>query len=206
MEPADVEQQKAVEFYAASVNAWYNSALEHDKSLFSLSAGGIGLLITLLTTIGIPSWIVLSLYVCALLAFLTCLAAILLVFSNNKKHIEKIITDGPDIHDTLLINLDKISLISFGAGAAFSAIIGISSAVSSFNKQETNMATNGDNKKPAATTTRGIAQDSFQGVANLKKSFTGAGKLQPQPVASAPAPVPVASSQPSASTTGTDKK
>lgn len=57
----EIEQQKSVEFYAAGINAWYNTSLEHDKSIFSLSAGGIGLLITLLTTVGLyaswlPSW------------------------------------------------------------------------------------------------------------------------------------------------------
>lgn len=208
MEPESIAQQKDVEFYAASVNAWYSSALEHDKSLFSLSAGGIGLLITLLTTIGISSWIVLWLYAAALLAFIACLTSILMVFSNNKKHIEMIINNGPDVEDPLLKNLDNISLISFGIGAVLSAAIGISSAATSFNKQESKMATNSDSKKPATTPTktRGYAQDSYQGVASLQKSFTGAGKLQPQPVASAPAPAPAAPNQTSANNASTSKK
>ena len=40
----EVLKQKSIEFYAASVNAWYASALEHDKSIFGLAAGGIALL------------------------------------------------------------------------------------------------------------------------------------------------------------------
>lgn len=51
MSPEEIDDQKRVEYYAASVNAWFNTSLEHDKSLFTLSAGGIGLLITLLTTV-----------------------------------------------------------------------------------------------------------------------------------------------------------
>ena len=51
----EIDEQKKIEFYAASVAAWYESSLEHDKSLLTLSAGGIGLLITLLTTVGLGS-------------------------------------------------------------------------------------------------------------------------------------------------------
>lgn len=48
-------QEKDIQFYAASVTAWFNTRLEHDKSLLALSAGGIGLLVTLLTTVGVKS-------------------------------------------------------------------------------------------------------------------------------------------------------
>jgi hypothetical protein len=37
-------KKKEIAFYTAGVTAWYNTSLEHDKSLFTLSAGGIGLL------------------------------------------------------------------------------------------------------------------------------------------------------------------
>ena len=40
MSPEDLKQQKEVEFYATSVTAWYNTALERDRGLFTLSAGG----------------------------------------------------------------------------------------------------------------------------------------------------------------------
>ena len=53
MSPEHLKQQKEVEFYATSVTAWYNTALERDRGLFTLSAGGIGLLLTLLTTVGL---------------------------------------------------------------------------------------------------------------------------------------------------------
>jgi hypothetical protein len=52
-ENKEEERLKKVEYYAATVNAWYNSTLEHDKSLLTLSAGGIGILITILTAVGI---------------------------------------------------------------------------------------------------------------------------------------------------------
>src|SRR4051812_12163082 len=44
--------QKQVAFYGAVVTAWVETAMEKDKTLLSLSTGGIGLLVTLLTTVG----------------------------------------------------------------------------------------------------------------------------------------------------------
>ena len=62
----EIEDQKRVEFYSAGLAAWYATRLEHDKSLLTLSAGGIGLLMTLMTTVGVSSAESLVLYVCAL--------------------------------------------------------------------------------------------------------------------------------------------
>ena len=56
MTPEEIEfQKKQIEYYASCVNAWFNTKLERDRSLLTLSAGGIGLLITLLTTVGLSS-------------------------------------------------------------------------------------------------------------------------------------------------------
>lgn len=50
--PQDPEAEKLerVEFYAASVAAWYATALEFDKTMITLSAAAIGLLGALATT------------------------------------------------------------------------------------------------------------------------------------------------------------
>jgi hypothetical protein len=64
------------EWYAANLAAWFATRLEHDKSLLTLSAGGIGLLITLVSTVGIHSAESLILYILAFIAFVLCLAAV----------------------------------------------------------------------------------------------------------------------------------
>jgi hypothetical protein len=46
----ETARAKDVEFFAAGVNAWYNTALEHDKSIFALAAGSIGLLVSTQST------------------------------------------------------------------------------------------------------------------------------------------------------------
>ncbi len=73
MAAEDINEKKEVAFYTAGVTAWYNTSLEHDKSLFTLSAGGIGLLITLIRTVGVPSAETLILYIAAMISFLICL-------------------------------------------------------------------------------------------------------------------------------------
>lgn len=66
---SDAQKLKDVEFYSASVTAWYNSAFEHDKSILTLSSGGIALLVTLLTTIGARSPESMVLYALAVIFF-----------------------------------------------------------------------------------------------------------------------------------------
>ncbi|MGC9491547.1 hypothetical protein, partial [Vibrio genomosp. F10] len=83
-------KEKEVEFYAATVGAWLNTKFELDKSLLTLSTGAIGLLVTLLTTVGASSVEGLVLYFVALLCFLVCVISILLVFKRNAKHLEGI--------------------------------------------------------------------------------------------------------------------
>lgn len=194
MSPEEIEHQKAIEYYASSVNAWFNTSLEHDKSLFTLSAGGIGLLITLLTTVGLSSAEALVLYICAIVSFVISLLAVLAVFKRNRTHIEEIISGKNTTTDPLLTKLDSTALFAFGIGVLFTAIIGISAAINSYSSKEKNMANENTNKPQqvqikesfngATNLQPGMAQDSFNGAANLQqKSFNGASGLQPQQTA-----------------------
>ncbi len=92
MTQEEIENQKRVEYYAASVNAWFNTSLEHDKSLLTLSAGGIGLLLTLLTTVGLSSAEAQVLYIGAIASFVVALIATLVIFRRNRTHIEEILS------------------------------------------------------------------------------------------------------------------
>jgi hypothetical protein len=181
-----IQQQKDVEFYAAAVTAWFNTSLEHDKSVFALSAGGIGLLITLLTTVGLSNVVLLILYVVAILAFLSSLIAVLAVFSRNRTHIEQVFL-GNRAPDPVLTVLDLIAVATFGIGAILTAVIGISTAVVSYSTKEKIMAT--ENKQ-------------VQTGEPLNKSFNGVGNLQPQITDNAPSPPPVQAPAP-APTVGT---
>ena len=168
----NLKNQKEVEFYAAGVTAWYNTRLEHDKSLLALSSGGIGLLITLLTTIGVSSATGLVLHLLAIFSFLVCLVAILFIFLKNSSHIEDVLKTDAQQFDPLLAKLDKIAFVAFALGILFSSVIGVSAAINSYSSKEKTMTN--ENKQQT-----GLANDSVNGVSNLKpaqdlnKSFNG---------------------------------
>jgi len=206
MMPEEIENQKEVEFYAASVNAWFNTSLEHDKSLLTLSSGGIGLLLTLLTTAGLSSAEALILYIGAITIFVVALVAILIVFRRNRTHIEEILSRKSKSNDPLLTKLDTTALWAFGIGVLFTAIIGIATAVHSYTTKEKTMA----NETTKKTEIR-IGLDIFNGAGNLQPSPTpalsttlsagsvnGAANLQPPTAAKSPnsadtTPVPASS-------------
>lgn len=194
-----IDEQKHVEFYSAGLTAWYTTRLEHDKSLLTLSAGGIGLLMTLMTTVGVSSAESLVLYLCALMAFLICLGAVLLIFKKNADHIEGVIAGTALQNDPALGRLDAIGVWAFVFGVVFSVLIGISAAINSYDKGEKKMSSS-DQKQNSTS----IAQESFNGMAKLQpqtdltKSFNGIAKLQPtSPQSSSSTESPAPSAPPS---------
>ncbi|CAK2945265.1 Holin-X, holin superfamily III [Vibrio crassostreae] len=131
-------KEKEVEFYAATVGAWLNTKFELDKSLLTLSTGAIGLLVTLLTTVGASSVEGLVLYFVALLSFLVCVVSILFVFKRNAKHLEGIVTET-QTNDPLLKSLDTSAAISFVFGVILTLIIGGTTAINQFIEKEMKM-------------------------------------------------------------------
>lgn len=180
--PTDTQELKAVEFYSASVAAWYNTQLEHDKNLLALSAGGIGLLITLLTTVGVFSVVGLVLYFVSLCCFVTCLGCVLVIFKRNGKYIEVLVKGDIPPNDPSLQHLDSVAIYSFAAGVFFAVVLGFSAAITSYSNKEKEKIMANENKASSGKT---FAQDSFTGAANLRpqqdmtKSFTGAENLRP---------------------------
>jgi hypothetical protein len=205
------EPEEKNAFYAAALEAWFLSRLEHDKSLLTLSAGGIGLLITLVSTVGINSTESLILFILALLAFVFCLAAVLWIFKRNSTHIEDAVKRGV-AKDEWLTVLDNAAILSFLAGVVFSGIIGISSAVSSLKSKETTMA----NDRKVTTTGTIYVGDSVNGLMDMRpgqsssgRSLNGIANLaptspqnaqQPQAAQTQPASQAAAAAVPAAST------
>jgi len=206
MDEDELRQLKSVEFYAASVTAWYTSALEHDKSLFALSGGGIALLITLLTTTGIEEVATLVLFCLATTAFLVTLGCLLWVFRLNQNYIAQTLTTGSLVDDPKLKRLDQTARWSFWLGILFAAAVGFSTAWTTFNKKLSDKEKTMANDKPAPTQSVPTF-DSVNGAAKLSpdftKSFHGAGGLQPATVPSASTTGSTTTSQSSQQTSNT---
>lgn len=189
-------QAKKIEFYSQGVAAWFNTALERDKSLLTLSIAGLGFLLASMPT-AVNSITALILYYLAALALLVCVLSVLLIFQRNKKHIQDVF-NGATNDDTWLAVLDNVAMWSFMLGVLFCAIIGISSATSTYFEKERSMAT----EKNTAINTKGLilAEESFNQMAALQKSFNGLAQLQPAQPATAQ-PAQSSASQPQPSTT-----
>lgn len=168
MTPEEITAQKDVEFYASNVDAWFNTSLEFDKSILALSAGGIGLLVTLLTTIGLSSMLILIMYISAILGFLIALASVLFVFQRNRSYIETVVTGRSAGSDHSLALADKAAILAFGAAVILTAFIGVVTAITSYTSKEQSMA------KDQKITVGNVTVDTM----NIRESFNGAARLQ----------------------------
>lgn len=131
----NINEEKEVQYYSAGVNAWFNTKLEHDKSILMLSSGGIGLLVTLLTAVGVTSVELFLLYLIAISAFILSLISVLYIFKINATHLEKVLNEQ-EVESRWLAFLDKSSFVFFLIGIGFSALIGLSAATKSIVKSE----------------------------------------------------------------------
>jgi len=155
-------------FYSAMLSAWLNTKLERDKQLLTLSTSAIGLLVTLLRTVGVANWLQVGFFGTALIAFLFSVISILAILGKNATYIEEML-NGSETEDRQLAFLDRSATISFIIGMIMVVIIGMYSATISLSEKGTNM--NQDNsgnfhhRGEPGTVTRG---DSWNGVHKLR--------------------------------------
>jgi hypothetical protein len=178
----DQREKRELAHYTATVNAWFNTRMEHDKSLLTLSTAAIGVLIALASKIILRSLASLTLYIAALASFILCLAIVLWIYRQNSRHLENLV-QSDSAHDRLLGFLDPTAIWTFGAGIMFASMLGLTIAVGSFKSQEPEMSVN-DNGKA-----RIVVGDSFNKAINTRpagsidvfqKSLNGAAKMRPE--------------------------
>lgn len=171
---------KNIEYYSVMLSAWVTTKMELDKTLVTLSAAAIGLLVTILTTIGANNIFEIILFTIAICLFLTTIWSALRIYKLNSVHIENALRGSSDT-DTKLEKYDKLSIRTFLGGAFFALLIGILSAQNKLvNKDDNNMST----KEKIVDHSIHI-NDSFNGVASLQpemilKSLYGAQNLSPE--------------------------
>lgn len=179
MPDPSLDDQKRVAYYSAAVGAWFTTSLEHDRGLLTLSAAGIGLHLTLLTTVGLTSSEALVLYIGAILSFTASLLAILRIFRANQKHIEDIIASRVSGTDPALGRLDLFAIVSFGTGVVLTAVVGIGAAVHSHSEKEKSMAGKQQSQGVVPLRESVNGASGLQPPAHVEKSFNGAASIQP---------------------------
>jgi len=179
----DFDKQKKIQYYSAGLLGWLNTKLEYDKSILTLSAGGIGLLVTLITTKGVGSLTSLVLVISSLVFFLFSLISVLFIFSRNAKHIEDVMIKNV-VSDKILSVLDKFSVICLGTAISLSCALGVSTAIDSLKEKEKKMAEDKVEQQVSVSAQR--FQNSVNGISKLRptdtdttRSFNGIGNLKP---------------------------
>lgn len=192
-EPDSINQQKDVAYYSALLNAWIQTKMERDKTLASLSVGGIGLLVTILSTVGVRYPWQIGLYCGAFLSFALVLGTLIYIFDRNSRHIEEVINKKAS-QDLALKRYDKLSLCAFIAGAVFFMAIAVVTAVDKLD--EKGGAKLSEEKKTENVTQQVSLKESLNGISNLSlkseittsfrdfSSFAGIANLRPQAVPS----------------------
>jgi preprotein translocase subunit SecG len=172
-----IEQEKEIEFYSQSVNAWYLSALERDKSILTLSYVGIGFLITLMTNKGIENYYVLLLYALSMFCFIVSIITIIIIFEHNQKYIENIVNKA-DNSNSKLSYKDKVAFRSFVLGIILMVVVSIVVAIISLNNKKGGTMTESNNTNQQNIV---ISAESFKNAEKLKESVKDAEKLKPKP-------------------------
>lgn len=139
------DQQKEVSFYNALVNTWIQTNMELDKTLITISAAGIGLLVTLLSTAGVSSYWHIAAYFVAFGLFITTILTCVKILRKNAKHIEQVLK-GNDAEDKSLKALDRIADFCFSLALVFLMTIGVISAIDKLSKQ--GVSKMADNESP----------------------------------------------------------
>ncbi len=122
---AGVGEQKRVAYYSTLINAWVQSRMERDKSLLSLSAAGIALLVTLLTTVGVKTCLGIMLYAFAFLFFFATLLVCLAIYRRNAKHLAELASNPKLEEDRTLKLLDRFSYWFFIIGVFLAIAIAV---------------------------------------------------------------------------------
>lgn len=160
----DITKEKQTAFYSALLEAWLSTKMEKDKSLLMLSAGGVGILVTLLTTTGIHSRSVGILFAIAMGCFLASIILAVLIFGRNANYIHCLINDKP-AKDRDLKWMDRIMFWSFIFGILLSIFIGLFSGIIRFQNQEATMNKDtqiNNNQTPS------IEKRSYSGLSELR--------------------------------------
>jgi hypothetical protein len=121
---------KNVQHYAVLLRAWIETRMERDRTLVALSSAGIGLLVTILTTVGAPRAWMLFLYLGSFFGFLATIWASIRIYQLNSDKLELEIrgTESPGYKPINLAPYDRFSVGAFLFGVVFAISIGLSAA------------------------------------------------------------------------------
>jgi len=158
---------KNIAHYQTLLAAWIETRMEQDKMMITLSAAAIGLLVTIITTVGIRGFWQYFFAIIAIAGFIVSTCSCLHIFQFNAKHLEENLrSQSTENTSKLLRKLDKLTIYSF--------YVGIVSAVL--------MAVFVSFQKTGGLTMAEKKQNTPKKVEKLQESIDGVKKLSPQEI------------------------
>jgi hypothetical protein len=150
-------------FYTSTLNTWYTIRLERDKQLLTLSVTALGVLITLLRTVGVSRSNQAIFF--AIAGFCFCFTIIFILFSldQSSTYLKKILTNSP-ADEKMLIILDRLSNTCFVFAMLAVLAIGADSILSDLHKEK---SMSQEPEKPQIQKMI-VCQDGMQGAASLR--------------------------------------
>lgn len=121
------------------LEAWIETRRETDRTLITLASGGIALLVTLQTTLGVHSVLQLGLYAAGLLAFLVVVLSGLWILRRDAVLLAALIREGSQPADRMLWWLDRVVVSSFVLGVVISGLLGITTGAASLAEESGSM-------------------------------------------------------------------
>ncbi|MGR3136637.1 hypothetical protein [Vibrio vulnificus] len=172
----EVEQLSSIEFQSQSYASFYNTTLEKDKSILTLSVAGIGFLLTLLQFTKSLSYIELAFFLIAAASYLVAIYCVISIFGKNSTFIIELVNKRDvSVKQYQLDMLDKTAIRSFYLAIVMTVLLGAATSQSMFTIGENAMS---DNKQVTQTTPTVAVMDSCLQASELHKSFQGASALQ----------------------------
>jgi hypothetical protein len=179
-------------FYSAILGAFVNNSFERDKTYFTLSTAAIGLLFTLVTTIGVNSWIEVILFFLSLISFCITTHHLIRIFDLNKEYLRLIVKGKKELIDKTndkLSRYDKKTTRQFLISITLFGLFGLSMAYSQYIIKKGNKMADNIKKsvitgqdKPLADSLAGLSgMERIQQSGNIKRSLAGLSELSREP-------------------------
>ncbi|MCQ4054160.1 hypothetical protein [Aeromonas sp. SG16] len=168
LEESKINISKHIEYYSQAYASFYNTTLEKDKSILTLSVAGLGFLITFANLNVKLGCVAYAAFIIAALAYLYSIYNIITIFGENAKYIIEITTDSgkEEEIETQLKKYDKRAINSFYIGIILSLALGVITSFQSQLKVENIVAE--ENKENTDFKNLKVIGESYGGVSMLK--------------------------------------
>ncbi|NOJ22153.1 hypothetical protein [Vibrio coralliilyticus] len=177
----DLRRLYSVEYKSQSYASFFNTSMEKDKSILTLSVAGVGFALTLLKLADSIQIYDIAIFISASLCFLGSIYSVVTMFGKNADFIVDLTTDKDvTLKQDELKRLDKKAIRFFYVGIVLTIILGLSTSIRLVNEDST-VSKPEDTQTTQHDTSSGleVCMESLQQASDITKSLAAMAELQP---------------------------